>query len=60
LTRCLKEKGIFGTRGSRFERGPSEDAGQIFHFTDIGYYDTETAAVQRGGGWARAWLDSNF
>jgi hypothetical protein len=33
---------------------------QIFHFFDIGYYDTEAAAYQRGVEWAKAWLDDNF
>jgi hypothetical protein len=43
------------------ERRPWEgDMGQIFHFTDIGYYDTQAAAFERGIQWARAWLDSNF
>lgn len=44
------------------ERGPweDEDIGQIFHFTDIGYYDTEAAAEKRGVEWAKAWLDSNY
>ena len=34
--------------------------GQIFHFTDIGYYNTQAAAFERRIQWARAWLDSNF
>jgi hypothetical protein len=44
------------------ERGPweDEDDGQIFNFTDIGYFDTEAAANDRGIAWAKAWLDSNF
>ncbi|SAL05462.1 hypothetical protein AWB81_07171 [Caballeronia arationis] len=44
------------------ERSPweDEDIGQIFHFTDIGYYDIEAAAYERGIQWARAWLDDNF
>jgi len=44
------------------ERGPweDEDSGQIFNFTDIGYYDTEVAARTRGVDWAKAWLDSNY
>jgi hypothetical protein len=44
------------------ERGPceDEDQGQIFNFTDIGYYDTEATAMQRGLTWAKAWLDSNY
>ena len=44
------------------EREPAEDgdAGQIFHFFDIGYFDTEAAAHERAIGWARAWLDSNY
>lgn len=44
------------------ERGPWEDEGQgeIFHFTDIGYYDTQKPAKQRGLEWAKAWLDSNY
>jgi hypothetical protein len=43
------------------ERGPweDEDEGQIFHFMDIGYYDTEAAAIERGISWAKAWLESN-
>jgi hypothetical protein len=36
------------------------DPGQIFHFFDIGYFDTEAAAHERAIGWAKAWLDSNF
>ena len=44
------------------ERGPSEDQDgwQIFHFTDIGYFDTEAAAVERGIAWAQSWLSSNY
>ena len=44
------------------ERGPweDEDQGEIFHFTDIGYYDSQAAAERRGCDWACAWLDSNY
>jgi hypothetical protein len=44
------------------ERGSlgEDDMGHIFHFTDIGYFDTEAAAFERGIAWARAWLESNF
>lgn len=44
------------------ERKPSEDEneGQIFHFFDIGYFDTETAAHDRAIAWAIAWLNSNY
>jgi hypothetical protein len=43
------------------QRGPWEHHdGQIFHFTDLGYYDTENAAKPRGVDWAKAWLNSNF
>jgi hypothetical protein len=37
------------------ERGPSEgeDQGQIFTVRDIGYYDTEKAALERGVAWAK-------
>jgi hypothetical protein len=57
-----EKKGYFWHAWVEVERGPSdgEDAGQIFHFTDIGYFDTEGAAADRGYVWARAWLDENF
>ncbi|WP_244832113.1 hypothetical protein [Caballeronia sp. TF1N1] len=44
------------------ERQPSEDQadGQIFNFSDIGYFDTASAAHLRAIGWAKAWLDENF
>jgi hypothetical protein len=44
------------------ERPPweDEDDGQIFHFSDIGYFDTERAAHERAIAWAKAWLDENF
>ena len=43
-------------------RGPweHESLGQIYHFTDIGHYDTVRAAEARGIEWAKVWLDSNF
>ena len=37
-----------------------EDIGQIFHFTDIGYYDLDASAYERGIQWARAWLYKPF
>ncbi|SAK87072.1 hypothetical protein AWB77_04680 [Caballeronia fortuita] len=44
------------------ERNPTEDDadGQIFHFSDIGYFDSERAAHDRAIAWAKAWLDENF
>ena len=44
------------------ERGPweHESLGQIYHFIDIGHYDTVRAAEARGIEWAKVWLDSNF
>jgi len=38
------------------ERPPweDEDEGQIFHFSDLGYFDTERAAHERAIGWAKA------
>jgi hypothetical protein len=55
-------KGIAGRRGTKLNavRGGGGDMGHIFHFTEIGYFDTEAAAFQRGMQWARAWLDFNF
>jgi hypothetical protein len=57
-----EKKGHFWHAWVEVERGPWEDldAGQIFHFADIGYFDTEAAAAERGIAWARAWLDSNY
>ncbi len=34
--------------------------GQIFHFSDIGYFDTETAAYERAVAWTKAWIEENF
>ncbi|SAL03838.1 hypothetical protein AWB81_06517 [Caballeronia arationis] len=44
------------------ERKPTEDEadGQIFHFSDIGYFDTERAAHDRAIAWAKAWIEENF
>jgi hypothetical protein len=57
-----EKKGHFWHAWVEVERSPSEgdDAGQIFHFSDIGYFDTEAAAAERGLAWAQAWLDSNY
>jgi hypothetical protein len=57
-----EKKGHFWHGWVEVERGPwgEIDLGQIFHFTDIGYFDTEAAAAERGIAWAQAWLDSNF
>ncbi|MDR5777696.1 MULTISPECIES: hypothetical protein [unclassified Caballeronia] len=33
---------------------------EMFTFSDIGYFDTENEARDRGIAWAKAWLDSNF
>ncbi|BCQ29211.1 hypothetical protein NK8_74010 (plasmid) [Caballeronia sp. NK8] len=44
------------------ERKPTEDGadGQIFHFSDIGHFDTEGAAHERAICWAKAWIEENF
>jgi hypothetical protein len=43
------------------ERLPTDcDDGQIFHFSDIGYFDTERAAYERAVSWAKAWIEENF
>jgi hypothetical protein len=57
-----ERKGFLWHAWVEVERGPweDEDNGQIFNFTDIGYYDTEAAAAERGVAWAKAWLDSNY
>ncbi|MFM0327887.1 hypothetical protein [Caballeronia glebae] len=57
-----EKKGFHWHAWVEVERAPreDEDAGHIFHFTDIGYFDTEAAAHDRGIAWARAWLDSNY
>jgi hypothetical protein len=57
-----EKKGHFWHPRVEVERGPSEgeDAGQIFHFFDLGYYDTQSAAHDRGIAWAQAWLNSNY
>ncbi|MBC8641579.1 hypothetical protein IAG25_32670 [Caballeronia sp. EK] len=57
-----EKKGFHWHTWVEVERGPweDEDEGQIFHFFDIGYFDTEDAAHDRGFAWAKAWLDSNF
>jgi hypothetical protein len=58
-----KKKGHHWHVWVEVERPPWEDEqheGQIFHFFDIGYFDTEAAAHERGISWARAWLDSNY
>jgi hypothetical protein len=43
------------------ERRPHDDVdGHTFHFTDIGHYDSQQQALERGIVWAVAWLDSNY
>jgi len=44
------------------ERKPTEGEadGQIFRFSDIGYFDTERAAHDRAIAWAKAWIEENF
>lgn len=44
------------------ERQPTDDGddGQIFHFSDIGYFDTERAAYERAVSWAKTWIAENF
>jgi hypothetical protein len=56
-----EQRGHYWHAWVEVERPPWEDEheGQIFHFFDIRYFDTETAAHDRAIGWARAWLDSN-
>jgi hypothetical protein len=55
LSPSLKRKDVFWHAWIEGKRGPweGEDAGQIFHFFDIGYYDSEAAAVERGIAWRR-------
>ena len=50
-----EKKGHFWHAWVEVKRGPweDEDAEQIFHFFDIGYYDSEAAAVERGIAWRR-------
>jgi hypothetical protein len=44
------------------ERPPSEVQadGQPFHFSDIGYFDTERVAHERAIERVKAWLDKDF
>ncbi|SAK52876.1 hypothetical protein AWB82_01740 [Caballeronia glebae] len=44
------------------ERRPTDDGvdGEIFHFFDIGYFDTQRAAYERAVSWAKAWIEDNF
>ncbi|WP_429579172.1 hypothetical protein [Paraburkholderia youngii] len=44
------------------ERRPQNyvDNREVFRFTDIGYFDTQASANERGVAWAKAWLDVNF
>ncbi|WP_233469266.1 hypothetical protein [Caballeronia glathei] len=62
ITSAPQRRGHLWQAWVEVERGPWEDEGQgeIFHFTDIGYYDTQKPAKQRGLEWAKAWLDSNY
>ncbi|SAL01650.1 hypothetical protein AWB80_08177 [Caballeronia pedi] len=57
-----EQRGFLWHAWVEVERGPweDEDDGQIFNFTDIGYYDTKAAANDRAIAWAKAWLDSNY
>jgi hypothetical protein len=62
ITSAPESKGHHWHAWVEVEREPltDDDMGQIFHFTDIGYFDTESAARERGIQWARAWIDQNF
>ncbi|KND56239.1 hypothetical protein BSCH_01477 [Candidatus Paraburkholderia schumanniana] len=59
-----EKKGFHYHARVKIERGPGplqgEKSPQVFTVTDIGYFDTEAAAEDRGVAWAKAWLDSNF
>jgi hypothetical protein len=57
-----EKKGFHYHACAEVERRPQDyvDNRQVFHFTDIGYFDTAAAADERALAWARAWLDENF